>query len=183
MTRPQPANLVASVRRRLLNLSRATGEEFNFLLVCYAIERLLHRLAQSRYADQFVLKGALLFLVWDLPVHRPTRDLDLLGFGDGSADQLASVFREICQVDVEPDGLIFDPETVQVRPIREEQAYGGQRITLTALLGRARIPTRIDVGFGDVIVPAAVETTYYSGAATALSSISSPSITSFRSSC
>ncbi|MCP4164686.1 MAG: nucleotidyl transferase AbiEii/AbiGii toxin family protein [Chloroflexi bacterium] len=160
MKRQQPANLAASVHRRLLNLSRAKGEDFNFLLVRFAIERLLHRLAQSRYADQFVLKGALLFLVWDVPVHRPTRDLDLLGFGDGAAEQLASVFREICQMDVVPDGLVFDPKTVQVRPIREEQAYGGQRISLTARLGRARIPTRIDVGYGDVIVPASVETTY-----------------------
>jgi predicted nucleotidyltransferase component of viral defense system len=160
MNRPQPANLVASVHQRLLNLSKATGEEFNFLLVRFAIERFLHRLAQSRHADQFVLKGALLFLVWDVPVHRPTRDLDLLGFSDGSAEQLARVFREICQVDVTPDGLVFDPKTVQVRPIREEQAYGGQRISLTALLGRARIPIRIDVGYGDVIVPASVETTY-----------------------
>ncbi len=89
MNRPQPSNPVASVHQRLLNLSQTTGEEFNFLLVRYAIERLLYRLSQSRYADQFVLKGALLFLVWAVPVHRPTRDLDLLGFGDESAEQLA----------------------------------------------------------------------------------------------
>lgn len=160
MNRPHPANLPASVHQRLLNLSLATGEQFSYVLSRYAIERLLYRLSQSRYADQFVLKGALLFLVWAVPVHRPTRDLDLLGFGDGSAEQLARVFREVCLTAVGPDGVTFDPATIQVRPIREEQEYGGQRITLTVMLGRARIPVRIDVGFGDAIVPASVETSY-----------------------
>lgn len=160
MNRPQPVNLAASAHQRLLNLSQEMGEDFNFLLSRYVIERLLYRLYRSQYADQFVLKGALLFLVWAVPVHRPTRDIDLLGFGDNSAQQLARIFREICLIEVEADGLIFDPETIRVRPIREEQEYGGQRITLTAQLGRARIPTRIDVGFGDAVVPAAIETTY-----------------------
>lgn len=160
MNSPQPVNLAASVHQRLLNLSQATGEDFNFLLARYAIERLLYRLSQSRHADKFVLKGALLFLVWAVPVHRPTRDLDLLGFGDSSAQQLARVFREICLVDVAPDGIAFDPETIHVRPIREEQAYGGQRITLTSVLGRARIPSRVDIGFGDTVVPSAIEASY-----------------------
>jgi predicted nucleotidyltransferase component of viral defense system len=160
MTKSQPVNLAASVYQRLLNLSHARGEEFNFLLARYAIERLLYRLSQSRYADKFVLKGALLFLVWAVPVHRPTRDLDLLGFGDGSAEHLARVFHEVCLLEVEPDGITFDPGTIQIRPIREEQEYGGQRITLTAQLGRARIAARVDVGFGDVVVPESVVTTY-----------------------
>ena len=121
MNRPQPTSLIASVHQRLLNVSQATGVEFNYLLVRYGIERFPYRLSRSRYADQFVLKGALLFLVWAVPVHRPTRDLDLLGFGDGSVEQLASVFREICLLEVEPDGLAFDPETVQMKPIRADR--------------------------------------------------------------
>ena len=160
MTKVQPANLVVSVHQRLLNRSQKTGEEFNFLLARYAIERLLYRLSQSRYADKFVLKGALLFLVWAVPAHRPTRDLDLLGFGDSSAERLAQVFHELCLMDVEPDGITFVPESIQVRPIREDQEYGGQRITLTALLGRARIPTQVDVGFGDAVIPIPVEIAY-----------------------
>ena len=107
-----------------------------------------------------MLKGALLFLVWELPVHRPTRDIDLLGFGDDSAAHLAQVFHEICLAPVVPDGIAFDPATIQVQPIREEQTYGGQRITLTALLGRAKIPTRVDIGFGDTIIPGAINSVY-----------------------
>ena len=78
-------NLPASVRQRLLNLSRERGEDFNFTLTRYANERLLYRLARSPYRDQFVLKGAALFQVWSESPHRPTRDVDLLGFGDSTA--------------------------------------------------------------------------------------------------
>lgn len=84
MTRAGLTNPAASVHRRLLNLSQTRGENFNFLLVQYALERFLYRLAQSGYAHQFVLKGALLFVIWRLRGHRPTRDLDLLGYGDSS---------------------------------------------------------------------------------------------------
>jgi predicted nucleotidyltransferase component of viral defense system len=160
MTRKQPVDLAASVHRRLLNISLAMGDSFNLLLSRYAIERLLYRLSVSPYANQFVLKGALLFLVWQMPDHRPTRDLDLLGYGDDSAERLRTVFHALCALNVEPDGITFLPDSIQVRQIREEQEYGGQRITMTAMLGRARISVRVDVGFGDAVLPPAGESEY-----------------------
>ncbi len=56
-----PKNVAASVRQRLLSLSRKTGEDFQLLLTRYAVERLLYRLGQSEHARRFVLKGAMLF--------------------------------------------------------------------------------------------------------------------------
>jgi predicted nucleotidyltransferase component of viral defense system len=159
MTRAGLTNLAASVHRRLLNLSQTRGENFNLLLVQYALERFLYRLVQSGYAHQFVLKGALLFVIWRLKEHRPTRDLDLLGYGDSSPEVLDRLFRNICAVEAE-DGLIFHPDSVRVREIREEQEYGGQRVHLVATLGQARIPLQIDIGFGDAITPAAEEVEY-----------------------
>jgi len=100
MNRPQPTNLSASVHQRLLNLSQKTGDNFNFLLIRYAIERLLYPLSRSTHAEAFVLKGALLFLVWNVPTHRPTRDVDLLGFEDNTPGRLDQTFRDICLVDV-----------------------------------------------------------------------------------
>jgi len=84
----QAAHLAASVHRRLLNQSKARGMDFNLLLARLAIERFLYRLALSPYVDQFVLKGAMMLQVWLPEAGRPTRDLDLLGFGDLSADRL-----------------------------------------------------------------------------------------------
>jgi hypothetical protein len=89
MTKP-PKNVAASVRARLLSLARERGEDFQLVLTRYANERLLYRLTQSPHAPRFVLKGAALFAVWTGELHRTPRDLDLLGFGDSSQDNIRS---------------------------------------------------------------------------------------------
>ena len=160
MRKRKPVNLTASVRRRLLNRTRERGEDFNLILTRYALERLLYRLAQSQYADRFVLKGAMLFAVWADRVYRPTRDLDLLGYGDSSRQMLTKVFQEICLTDVEPDGLVFNASSVRMSEIREDQEYGGYRVQLVAYLANAQINLQIDIGFGDVVRPKAEEIDY-----------------------
>lgn len=75
-------SVARSVHQRLLNLRDQTGEEFNHLLVRYGLERLLYRIQAAGHIDSFVLKGAMLFALWHDVPGRPTRDLDLLGFGD-----------------------------------------------------------------------------------------------------
>lgn len=160
MTRPVFANLPASVRQRLLNLSHQRQEDFNLVLSLYAIERLLYRIAQSPYAGQFVLKGAVLFSIWTGRLHRPTHDLDLLGFGDTSAENLTEVFQAICRQVVPPDGMVFDASSIRVTQILEGQEYGGQRVQLKASLDTARIPLQIDIGSGDAITPGARLTRY-----------------------
>ena len=130
MKRRKPVNLAASVHRRLLDRSREKGEDFNLVLTRYALERLLYRLAQSPYAGQFILKGAMLFAIWAKRFHRPTRDLDLLGYGDSFEPALIEVFRQICLTAVEPDGLLFSAESIQVTEIREDQEYEGRRVQM-----------------------------------------------------
>lgn len=99
--------------------------------------------------------GAMLFALWTKSEHRPTRDLDLLGFGEASGERLTAVFHELCSVEVEPDGLEFDPDSIRVTEIREGQSYQGQRVKLNARLGNTNIPVQVDIGFGDVVTPAA----------------------------
>jgi predicted nucleotidyltransferase component of viral defense system len=156
----KPRNLAASVRQRLLNRSRKEGTDFQLLFTRYAAERLLFRLGRSRYADRFLLKGAMLFALWTGQMHRPTRDLDLLGFGDSDESALAAIFRELRAMAGEEDGLEPRADTITVEPIREEQEYGGRRVTLEVLLGSARIELQIDVGFGDAVTPAPETVTY-----------------------
>lgn len=154
------ANLPASVQSRLLNLSRERREDFNLLLRRYAIERLLYRLSQSVYRERFVLKGAMLFVVWAGQIYRPTRDLDLLAYGDTSPEQLIHIFSELSQIEIEQDGLTFDLASIGAEAIREGQRYHGWRVRIMVLLGVVRIPVQVDVGFGDVITPAPVEVEY-----------------------
>jgi len=146
-------NVAASVSQRLTNVSRQKDENFQLLLTRYCIERLLYRLSQSEHSRHFILKGAMLFLLWSDQPHRPTRDLDLLGKGDRSAAHLKKVFQEVCKMEVENDGAEFDAASVQVAPIREEQEYGGMRVELTARLAQAKLRLQIDVGFGDALIP------------------------------
>lgn len=148
----RPRNVGASVRQRLLNLAHARGQPMELLLTRFALERLLHRLSVSPHRERFVLKGAMLLATWFDEPHRATRDVDLLGFGDPSADALLAAFREVMTIDAD-DGVSFDLKALRIEPIREEVEYGGSRLRTTAALAGARIPITVDIGFGDVVEP------------------------------
>jgi predicted nucleotidyltransferase component of viral defense system len=147
--------LARSVQTRLAQHARGIGADPNLVLTRYAIERFLYRLSISPHVDRFVLKGALLMLAWLGDTLRPTRDADLLGFGDLSDEALTQIFTDVCQVHVEPDAMVYLVDTIQVEPIRAEDAYGGRRVTLAAILGAARLRVQVDVGIGDAVVPSA----------------------------
>ena len=117
------------------------------------MERLLYRLSKSPHRERFVLKGALMLHVWEAPLARATRDVDLLGRLDNSLDNLTRVIREVCEAQVEPDGMVFDSSTVKAERITEDADYEGVRLRFTGFLGKAQAPMQIDVGFGDVVTP------------------------------
>ena len=182
MTRKRPLrNVPASIRQRLLNLARQQqskrwptppaalrnaavegyeGIRFNVILERYAMERFLYRLAASREVDRFTLKGAALFRVWTGQELRPTRDIDFLASAPEDHAALRTSLQAICAVPCARDGLIFDPATIQMRGIREEQPYGGVRVRMEGRLGQARLYLQADIGFGDVITPEREERDY-----------------------
>jgi nucleotidyltransferase AbiEii toxin of type IV toxin-antitoxin system len=153
-------NLAHSGHDQLLHRARARQEDLNLLLTRYALERLLYRLSRSAYRERFVLKGAMLFQLWTEEPCRPTRDLDLLGYGAPDPEQIAHVFREVCAVDVDPDGLGFDARSVHCTVLKPDADYVGVRVQLTAWLGTAPIRLHIDIGFGDVVTPGPRELDY-----------------------
>jgi predicted nucleotidyltransferase component of viral defense system len=146
-------NYAASVRQRLLNYARSNGQDFNFVLRTFAHERLLYRLSRSPYVDHFVLKGAMLFKLWTGDFYRPTRDIDVLASKSETIVSLKGIFQEILRLSFVEDGLTYLPDTVKVQEIREEQQYGGLRVTFIAMLGSAEIKLQVDCGFGDAITP------------------------------
>ena len=147
-------NIEASVRARLLRISKEKGQNFDLVLTHYAIERLLYRLTQSRHSDLFVLKGAMLLMTWFDEPFRGTRDLDLLGYGDPAPGAVLDIFREVLGQEL-PDGVVFDAGAARVGRIREENRYGGLRMRVTADIAGARITVNVDVGFGDATEPPA----------------------------
>jgi len=157
----RPRNVPASVRQRLTNRARERGEDVDLVFIRYALERLLYRLGTSDHRHRFVLKGALLFILWAGEPYRATRDLDLLGFGERDIEALTTTFRALCDTPVEEDdGLEFIAQSVQVEPMRDEEGYPGARVRLEARLAGARLSVQVDIGFGDAVTPKAEEIEY-----------------------
>lgn len=153
-------NSAASVRARLLDHARQHGDNYQRVLTRYAIERLLFRLSQTEAAERYVLKGAMLFVTWPEHVFRPTGDLDLLGQGDPSPESITELFTRICQVQVPDDGIVFDPATLKVEPVREADKYQGVRLKLKGELSKADIQVQVDIGFGDHVYPPPTRQTF-----------------------
>jgi hypothetical protein len=160
MAREPLKNVGASVRARLLQRSRDEHTDFQILLTRYALERLLYRLSQSEHRNRFILKGAMLFVTWVEAPFRPTRDLDLLGYGENSPEAIGNALRAICTQPVGDDGVVFDVDGLEAAPIREDIEYGGVRVRTRATIDGARIPIQVDVGFGDAITPGPIEIDY-----------------------
>lgn len=171
-------NVPASVRQRLLNRAKNDKRPFNELLQYYAMERFLYRLSRSTHADRFILKGALMLRVWfppdksagidDLDARsqpameraidgehqfRPTMDIDMLGKTSNDDASIIAQIRDIMTVVVEPDGLLFDPDSIQSERITEDADYEGIRIRFRGTLDSARVSMQIDIGFGDIVYP------------------------------
>jgi len=154
-------NVPASIHARLLALANRRGVEFNRLLERYVFERFLYRLSLSDQRAELVLKGALLFVGWPGATDRATRDMDFLGMGSPEPHDVADRIRRICATTVsEDDGVVFDTASVAASQIRQMAQYGGVRVRITAMLGHARIPVQLDVGFGDAVTPGPVDLTY-----------------------
>lgn len=145
-------NMGASVRARLLAVAKERNQPFQLLLTRYVLERLLHRLTHTPHHRRFALKGAMLVTTWFENPHRPTRDMDFLGFGDPDPEAMISIFREVCGVAAD-DGIEFDPAALRVDQIREALEYGGLRLRTVATVAGARINVVIDIGFGDAVEP------------------------------
>ena len=146
-------NTSASVHARLLNVARGSARPFSDLLQVFAMERFLCRLARTPHADRFVLKGAMLMRAWEPLLFRTTMDIDLLARVPNSIATLERIIRDACDIAVEPDGIRFDPTSVQGETIIEDADYSGIRITFVGTLGKARVPMQIDVAFDDVVTP------------------------------
>ncbi len=152
-------NIGESVRSRLKNIAVKEGSDFNAVLTRYGLERLLYRIGESEYSKQFLLKGALLFNLWyDMP-HRPTKDIDLLGFGDNDLAYIKQTFSKICRISAD-DGISFLSESVTVDTIKKDGGYTGARVELFGELAKAKIKIQIDIGYGDAVTPGPIDAHY-----------------------
>ena len=160
MTKDPVTDLPKSIHQRLLNLDPARTHDFTPVLRRYAFERWLYRLGESDHAKSFIVKGAMLFVIWTGDFPRKTMDLDLLGIGNLTEAGLRRIFSKIGRLKVAPDGLIFDVDNMVIEPIRDEAEYHGLRVKFPARLGNIRIPLQVDIGIGDSVWPEPVYVHY-----------------------
>lgn len=153
------SNVGASVRQRLLNRARRESRPLQELATLYAMERFLFRLGRSAHAERFVLKGGLMTLTWAGEFGRLTRDVDLLGRAPNSPSVVAGIVREVLEVRVE-DGVKFNLDSVAASELRTAAAYAGVRVSFRGDLAGMLLHLQLDVGFGDVVVPAPDWTDY-----------------------
>ncbi|MGH6886779.1 MAG: nucleotidyl transferase AbiEii/AbiGii toxin family protein [Geminicoccales bacterium] len=153
-------DVAASVRARLLNQARASGEEYQLTLTRFAAERLLFRLGASAAHSRCILKGASLLAVWLPDPYRATRDVDVLLSGEADDAAIRSLVEEICAVACPDDGLRFDLSELVVEMIRPEDEYAGKRARFRAYLGNARIAVQLDLGVGDALTTQPEEIVY-----------------------
>lgn len=145
-------NIYASIQARLRNEAEQQGRPFAELLQYYGMERFLYRLSKSQYRDKFVLKGGLLIYGWNIPLRRPTRDIDFRGYLDNSEMTVLRAIEQIIMEPVPEDEIVFEPKTINVEQTQIDADYEGIRVRFTGYLGKARIPMQIDIGFSDILV-------------------------------
>lgn len=160
MKSPGIKNLPASIHQKLLNNARKTNRPFLEVMQYFAIERFLYRLSKSPYAEKFVLKGALMFSVWEPGLPRPTKDIDFLGRTSNDLPAIVRIIKGVCSIKAESDGLVFAPGSVAGERITENSDYQGVRVYFWAGLGKARVSMQIDIGFGDIVVPGVQSISY-----------------------
>jgi len=150
-------NVAASVKERLRNIASQTNKEFQSVLRQYVQERFLFRLSRSSYVNNFILKGALLFVAHNISRNRPTRDIDFLGSSiSNEMNDITEVVKEILKIEAE-DGVVFDTSSVGAENIVEDGNYQGIRIKFYAYLENSRERVRLDIGFGDKITAGPIE--------------------------
>ncbi len=154
-------NFALSVKERLLNVARKEGDNYQMLLIRYFHERLLYRLSISEYREHFLLKGGALLYAYQSLKSRPTIDIDFMGEKiNNDINHIRVVFQKICSVICLEDGVEFLHNQITSESINIDKNYEGVRIHIPAKLDSVQQLISIDIGFGDVVIPAPVELKY-----------------------
>lgn len=150
-----------SIRARLLNIAKQEEVSYQTILTRYFQERLLFRISQTRYRENFYLKGGALMYAYERFAARPTLDIDFLGTHiSNDGERIAEAFREICAVDCKEDGVQFAGDKIVTQNITEFKDYHGVRLSIPVTMDTIAQVLTMDVGFGDVVTPHPVSLDY-----------------------
>lgn len=142
-----------SLKAKIRNIAKENNISAQAVLQNYLMSRFLYRLSLTEYKEKFVIKGGMLIASIIGIEHRATMDLDTtLRNLTLTENSICEAFRIICSVQAE-DGISFSYDSIA--PIRDDDEYGGYRVSFSAHLGKINAPMSMDVSTGDVITPGA----------------------------
>ncbi len=157
MNKEQNKNYGKSIRTKLLNVAKKENVFYQTILTRYFQERLLYRMSQTRYRNNFYLKGGALMYAYERFAARPTLDIDFLGNNiSNEGTSIIAAFKEISSVPFEEDGVIFDVEHITAQNITEFKDYHGIRLSIPVKMDSIAQVLTMDIGFGDVVTPSPV---------------------------
>ena len=161
MSKEEIKNYSKSIRAKLLNVAKQEDVFYQTVLTRYFQERLLYRLSQTRYRSNFYLKGGALMYAYERFAARPTLDIDFLGSDiSNEGENIIAIFREICAVPCEEDGVTFDIENISAQNITEFKDYHGIRLSIPVKMDTIAQVMTMDIGFGDVVTPNPIDLDY-----------------------
>ena len=140
-----------AVKDKLKNVSREKNVDFNSVMRFYMYDRFVERLSKSKYKDNFILKGGFyLSKLFGLD-NRSTMDIDTaIRKAEFTEENIIKMINEIINIDV-GDNVKFKIEKTET--IRDEEEYGGLRITINFTLENIKDKFHIDLATGDPIYP------------------------------
>ncbi|MFO8061407.1 MAG: nucleotidyl transferase AbiEii/AbiGii toxin family protein [bacterium] len=153
-------NISASIRAKLRNKAMAENKPFQEILQYYGMERFIYRLSVSKYRHKFVLKGALILYSLDVNERRATMDIDFSFLDVLDIDSLKEMIKEICVINIDDDGIMFDPDSIRIQAIRQNINYEGLRVKFTGYLDKAKIPIQLDMSFRENFSPEPIDIYY-----------------------
>ena len=146
------ADIAASVLAKLKNKAKASSISYQQCLQLFFQEEFLRRLAGSKYAENFVLKGGLFIYTLTNFESRATVDVDFLMRGlNNDLARMDEIIAEILTVDTGNDFVTF--KAGKAEPIAVQRKYHGISTQITGYIKNVRVPFNVDIGVGDVIVP------------------------------
>lgn len=150
-----------SIRTKLLNVAKKENVFYQTILTRFFQERLLFRMSQTRYRNNFFLKGGALMYAYERFSARPTLDIDFLGKNiSNEGASIVAAFKEICSVPYDEDGVIFDIDHITSQNITEFKDYHGIRLSIPVKMDTIAQVLTMDIGFGDVVTPSPIDLDY-----------------------
>lgn len=145
---------IDSLKSRIVKSLKVDKSSTKDAIMRYLFERFMYRVVNSKYKDNFILRGSNLLYIYTKENTRYTKDIDYMGiYISNNPENMKEVFKEICNIKCPEDYVFFDSDTIKVESINHIKKYMGARISIIASFGKIKEIIKFDIGYDDVITP------------------------------